>query len=151
MQRTGKRDLTMRQHGGFDIWYSNNIVYAVLHGSWNTEAALNFKREFEYLVVHHNLNRWGHIVVLDDWALGTPDIEPIVQELTFWLVEHGLKHAAQVFSASTIKRFQLNKMVTEQIDDFVRRQFEQTSEAVLWLEEQGYVIDEQDLLKLNTK
>jgi hypothetical protein len=140
----------MRQHGEFQIWHSNNIVFAVIHGSWNTEAAECYKDEFRRIVTLQQFDRWGHIVMLNDWALGTPETESIIHDLTSWLVEHGLKHAAQVFSPSTIKRFQLDKMVTETMGDFVRRQFEQTPEAVHWLEEQGYVIDKEDLIKFNT-
>jgi len=39
---------------------------------------------------------WGHLVYLDDWELGVPEITPIIQNLVDWCTHNGLKKSAQI-------------------------------------------------------
>ena len=130
----------MQSHGDFQIWCKNNVVYANASDSWNEETAKEFNRIFQHTVKTNGAEKWAHIVFLNDWDLGVPEIEPIIIELTQWCIANGMTHAAQVFSRSMIKKYQLDKMVSEKIGDFERRQFGDEEEAYLWLREQGYDI-----------
>lgn len=135
----------MRVHGQFDIWADNQIIYATIQGSSNAELALSLSDQMKNLAQQQMPAKWGHMVWLDDWELGTPDIEPIIQELTEWCIVHGMTHAAQIFSPSTIKRYQLDKMIVEEKDGFKRRQFRTTDEAKQWLRREGFTLTDHSM------
>lgn len=137
----------MEKHGGYQLALSERVLIAQITGSWNEEAAREFDAQFRQRVASFNGETWGHLVLLDDWELGTPDIEPIVTELTAWCISQRLTHAAQIFSDSQIKKFQLDKMITEKIDGFERRQFRDINEGLQWLHASGYVCSLPDFLK----
>lgn len=134
----------MREHGRFEVWSDSTVVYAALYGSTNVELITHFGNELKRVALEQMPENWGHVVWLEDWELGTPETEPIIQDLTKWCIEHGLIRAAQVFSPSTIKRYQLDKMVTAQEGPFTRRQFRTTAEAASWMRREGFTLDKLD-------
>ena len=81
---------------------------------------------------------WGHIVYLDDWELGTPDIEPVIVELVGWAIENSLTRSAQVYSPSMLKKYQLDRMIAESLGEFERRTFKDESSAFDWLKHEGF-------------
>ena len=135
----------MLEHGRFEVWTDSNIVYAALFGSTNEELMTHFGDELKLAAGKLETRHWGHIVWLENWQLGTPETEPVVQDLTRWCIDNGLIRAAQIFSPSTIKRFQLDKMVKAQEGLFIRQQFKSTSEAVQWMRSEGFEVNESAL------
>lgn len=131
----------MKEHGVFKLWANQGIVYARIGGAWNQPTALRFAKEFSILVNEQMPSKWAHIVYLDDWALGVPEIEPIVQELVDNCIVQGMLCAAQIFSPSMVKKYQLDKMVVEQVGEFTRKQFTNEEAAATWLENQGLKVN----------
>ena len=84
--------------------------------------------------------QWAHIVYLDDWQLGTPDIEPIVQELVGWCLQNSLIVTAQVYCPHSVKRYQLDKMIIEKTPTFERRVYANEDDAFNWLEQHGFSV-----------
>lgn len=136
----------MQEHGDFKIWVVENVLFAELIGAWNEEASLNFQKAFMDEAACLVGKPWAHVVYLDDWVLGTPEMEPIIQDLTQWCITNGLKCAAQVFSPSMVKKFQLNKMVVEHQGTFVRKQFKDKKSAFEWLEAEGFSVEKKHVM-----
>ncbi len=130
----------MNEHGTFKLWAGSNILYAKISGAWNEATAQRFSKEFQVLVRHKMPSQWAHVVFLDNWELGVPAIEPIIQNLVDWCIQHGLQRSAQVFSQSMMKKYQLDKMVTEQKGHFMSKQFRTLEAARDWLKESDFVI-----------
>jgi hypothetical protein len=132
--------MQMEAHGQFKLGAYDNILYARLNGSWNEETAFLFSKKFKALIEKSMPQRWAHIVFMDDWELGVPEIEPIVKELVDWCIARGLVCAAQVFSRSMIVKYQIDKMVTENSGVFSRKQFTDEHAAISWLRDKGFEI-----------
>ena len=131
----------MHAHGDFDMWIDNQVLLARIKGQWNGEMAGHYSRRMKELAQDFNGQAWAHIVYLDDWELGTPDLEPVINELVGWVIEHGLTRTAQVFKASMLKKSQMDRMVKERVGEFERRAFATEDEAFCWLEEEGYSVE----------
>ena len=129
--------LSSVQHGEFTLSVSGNILLANLSGAWNEEAAHAFSKDLKSKVTPLVGADWGHLVYLDDWSLGVPEIKPIVEELVAWCCGNGLKRAAHVYSSSMLKKLQLEDFVAE-TGDFQRRAFASEAEAIAWLAAEGY-------------
>jgi hypothetical protein len=128
-------------HGGFEVHVSGNILCATLSGSWNVQTAEAFATRFMAEAQPLLGNDWGHLVVLEDWDLGVPEIIPIIERLVGWCIDNGLTRAAQVYSPSMIKQYQLNEMVVEEFGPFLRHSFSDQQQAETWLGEFGFKRD----------
>lgn len=125
-------------HGSFQLKVSGNVLIATLSGSWNVQTAEAFAEEFMQKAQSLMQQSWGHLVLLEDWDLGVPEIIPIVERLVTWCIENGLTRAAQVYSPSMIKQYQLNEMVVEEFGAFQRHSFSDQQKAQAWLAESGF-------------
>jgi hypothetical protein len=132
---------SLSHHGDFDIKVSGNILCAKLSGSWNSQTAEQFAEEFIANADCLIGQPWGHLVLLEDWDLGVPEIVPIIERLVSWCIENGLTRAAQVYSPSMIKQYHLNEMVVEEFGDFHRHSFASQGEAEAWLAESKFALD----------
>ncbi len=130
--------MSQEQHGQFDIRVSGNVLCATLSGSWNSQTAEAFANDFILTAKPLLGQSWGHLVLLDDWELGIPEIIPIIETLVSWCIDNGLQRAAQVYSSSMIKQYQLNNMVVEQFGDFQRNSFDAQPAAEAWLAANGF-------------
>jgi len=138
----------MYAHGHFQIWTDQDVLLAKAKGQWNLEMAKQYADAFQQIANSMPNHPWGHIVYLDDWELGTPDIEPIIVELVGWAIENGLTRSAQVYSPSMLKKYQLDRMIAESLGPFERRTFRDEPTAFEWLRSEGFgVSDERLLLK----
>ncbi len=129
---------TRTQHGEFVLTTNGNVLIARLSGSWNEEAARAYAAAFREQANALGEARWGHLVLLDEWQLGVPEIAPVIEELVHWCIGNGLIRAAQVYSPSLLKRLQLDDMISDHQDDYQRRAFATLPEALVWLEEGGF-------------
>lgn len=125
----------------YQLWIENNVLLACICGSWDRRAAEDYSKAVKAAVSKFKDQRWAHIVYLDDWQLGTPEIEPIVQELVTWCLHNGLVLTAQVYCPHSVKRFQLDKMIIEQTLTFERRVYDNEQQAFNWLAERGFGVN----------
>jgi hypothetical protein len=129
-------------HGEFKINVSNNILIARLTGSWNLECAESFSQAFKTHIQSLKHEKWGHLVFLDDWELSAPEIFPIVTDLVSFCIANGLEKSAQVYGESMMKKFFVDKMVTEKHGNFERQIFNKQDKAIKWLSEYGFTIND---------
>lgn len=139
----------MDAHGHYDLWLDNHVVLARIKGQWNDIMARQYAESFKEIVQPLIQESWAHIVYLDDWDLGTPEVEPIITELVEWVIRHGLKRTAQVYSPSMLKKFQMDRMVKETIGEFERHVFPKEAPAFEWLYNQGYPVTRELLYPLS--
>ncbi|CAM5218992.1 hypothetical protein [Alishewanella longhuensis] len=121
------------------------MLLACIQGCWDRYTAADYSKAFKAAAVKFKGQRWAHIVYLDDWQLGTPEIEPIVQELVTWCLHNGLVLTAQVYCPHSVKRYQLDKMIIEQTLTFERRVYADEQHAFNWLAEQGFAVENASL------
>lgn len=129
----------------FQVWTENQVLLACVRGCWDRQAALDYTKAFKVAAAKFKGQPWAHIVYLDDWQLGTPDIEPIVQELVTWCLHNGLVLTAHVYCPHSVKRYQLDKMIIEKSLTFERRVYAEQQQAFNWLAEQGFAVNETSL------
>lgn len=128
----------MKEKGDFEIWRNDNVLNASITGLWNATVANNYRKEFlkQAFVLTHS--PWAHIVYLDNWVLGTPEIEPIIQSLVQWCNNNNLACAANVYSRNMLKEYQLNKMLVSDENKFVLQHFYELDEAIQWLQTESF-------------
>jgi len=127
-------------HGTYSLKISNNIIVARLASSWNKECAQNYAEDFKSIARPLSQQPWGHLVYLDDWELGVPEITPIIQNLVDWCTHNGLKKSAQIYCHSMTKKYSLDKMIIDRCDDFERQIFTDELPAISWLGSYGFTL-----------
>jgi len=132
-------------NGKFQLWHEQNVILAVVIGGWDRRTAEEYSAEFKKLASKLLDAPWAHIVYLDQWELGVPEIEPIIQELVQWCIAHNLRFAAQVYCPHMVKRYQLERMIIERTEFFERRVYPTQIEAFQWLASEGFHMQTQDL------
>jgi hypothetical protein len=125
----------------FRIWQEQQVILASVNGSWNRFTAEDYAQEFKALAKPLVGTDWAHIVYLDNWQLGVPEIEPVITELVNWCIANGLRYAAQVYCPNMIKRYQLDKMIVEHTAQFERRVYPDEQHALSWLSSLGFAVD----------
>ncbi|MEO3678430.1 hypothetical protein [Rheinheimera fenheensis] len=125
----------------FRIWREQRVILASVNGSWNRFTAEDYAQEFKVLAKPLAGTDWAHIVYLDNWQLGVPEIEPVITELVNWCLANGLRYAAQVYCPNMIKRYQLDKMIVEHTATFERRVYPDEQQALAWLSSEGFTVD----------
>lgn len=131
--------MVYESHGNFKLWTRDNILCAELTGSWNTETALEFEVEFKKKA-EKMPKQWAHLVYLNNWDLGVPEIQQIITRLVHWCLTNGLTRAANIYDESGIKTNLLNKMIVEREGAFVRAVFDDEIKAANWLSSEGFPI-----------
>ena len=125
-------------HGEFLIDVSGTILRASLVGCWNIQTAQTFAKAFKVEAQPLIGKPWGHLVLLDNWDLGVPEIQPIIEELVAWCIDQGLMRAAHVYSPSMLKKYHLNQLVLEEMGAFHRNSFSDQNSAIAWLSAEGF-------------
>lgn len=123
--------------GSFSICTDRNLVVAKVSGAWSKYTAEQYVREFKSRVQSFSSQNWWQMVLLEDWILGTPEIEPIIKDLSIWNFAHHLRATAFVSDVNSLKRFQLEKILVDMPDDYQRQFFSNQKDAYDWLEAQG--------------
>jgi hypothetical protein len=131
----------LEPHGRFNLSVSNNILIARLSDSWNKECAEDFSINFKIKASSLLGEPWGHLVFLDNWDLGVPEMLPIITDLVTWCIENGLEKSAQVYNDSMIKKYSIDQMVVKQKGGFERRIFTEPDIALNWLSQYGFIVD----------
>lgn len=135
----------MKEKGSFVIWRNGNVLNASITGLWNATVAISYRKEFikQALMLTHA--PWAHIVYLDNWVLGTPEIEPIIKDLVQWCNNNNLACAANVYSRNMLKEFQLNKMLVSEQNKFDLQHFDEIDKAIHWLKMLSFDVRHPDL------
>lgn len=128
-------------HGNFTFKQINKVLIANIQGAWNKEAAELYAKKFKAEAQPLISDKWAHLVYLDDWELGVPEIGGIIHELVNWCIANGLTRTAQVYCPSSLKQFHIDQMVTETQGSFQRRAFACEEEAINWLAQQGFTLE----------
>ena len=125
----------------FRLWREQRVILASINGGWNRFTAEDYASEFKALAAPLAGSDWAHIVYLDNWQLGVPEIEPVIRHLVYWCVSNGLRYAAQVYCPNMIKQYQLDKMVSSSFANFERRVYPNEQDAFAWLASVGFITD----------
>lgn len=133
-----KLGIDYAQKGGFKVWSKDRIVFAILRGIWNKDTSLRYANAIKQCAQPLTVEPWGHIAYLDDWILGSPEIEPVIKALGGWGVENDLRRLAIVYTPNTLKSYQLKKMVLESQGEFVLHYYADVESAFAWLEAEGF-------------
>jgi hypothetical protein len=128
----------LAEHGRFSIDVRGTILRASLEGCWNIQTARAFSEEFKLKAQPLIGKPWGHLVLLEDWDLGVPEIQVTIEELVAWCIEQDLTRAAHVYSTSMLKQYHLNKLVLEKMGNFHRNSFSDVNSAIAWLSAEGF-------------
>ncbi|SNY58870.1 hypothetical protein SAMN06297280_3505 [Arsukibacterium tuosuense] len=139
----------MRYNPKFKIWLDNNVLIAMVKGSWSQQDAEDFAQEFKAVVTPLLGDDWASVMLLDNWHLGVPGIEPVIKDLVRWKIARGLRYSAHVYWPSTVKEFQLDKMVQDVNSRFELQKFKQPQQAFDWLETHGFNTDNQQKLAVD--
>ena len=129
----------------FRLWREQNVILASTNGSWNRFTAEDYAAEFKALAQPLTAAPWAHIVYLDNWQLGVPEIEPVIGALVTWCLDNGLRYTAQVYCPNMVKRYQLDKMIVSSSANFERRIYATEQEAFAWLSSVGFTTDSTQL------
>ena len=131
----------------FRLWCEQRVVLAVANGSWNRFTAEDYAKEFKAVAKPLIGSDWAHIVYLDNWELGVPEIEPIITELVGWCLDNGLRYTAQVYCPNMVKRYQLDKMISDNSNRFEKRVYPNELQAIAWMASVGFNIDSRTLMQ----
>ncbi|MEE2002822.1 hypothetical protein QWY20_15280 [Alkalimonas sp. MEB108] len=129
----------------FTLWREQRVLLARVKGSWNRLTAEDFSTQFKAEAAPLCNQPWAHIVYLDDWQLGVPEMEPVIQDLVGWCIQHQLRYVAQVYCPSMIKKYQLDKMIRDSSPGFEKRVYPSEQEAFAWLVSVGFGTDSASL------
>lgn len=128
----------------FQLWREQQVILAVVNGSWDRRTAEEYMNEFKKLAAPLTNAPWAHLVYLEKWELGVPEIEPVIKELVQWCIQHHLRFVAQIYCPHMVKQYQLNRMIIDHSDVFEKRVYPTQQEAFGWLASQGFHIPTQD-------
>lgn len=118
----------------YQLEKDTHCIYAVVIGGWDEETAHQFCGEFKKLAQTFNGQPFAHLVLLQDFTVGIPAIEPIIQQLVNQLIEQNLQYVAQVFPPCnySLSKYQLDKMTISN-QEFEKQAFNNQHEAINWL------------------
>lgn len=131
----------------FSVWREQRVVLAVVNGSWDRTTAEEYAAEFRRQAAPLLGSDWAHIVYLDQWQLGVPEIEPVIQHLVQWCISNQLRYAAQIYCPHMVKMYQLERMIVDRTDAFERRVYPTEAGAFAWLAEKGFQMDTLSLVQ----
>lgn len=137
----------MAPYSKFSLWRENRIILAKANGSWSRFTAEDYASQFKALAMPLAGEDWAHIVYLDNWQLGAPEIEPVVKDLVSWCLQNGLRFTAQVYCPNMVKQYQLDRMIIDSTSQFEKRVYPNQQDAFAWLESLGFGSQCQNLLK----
>lgn len=128
----------MDTHGNFNITIYESLIEISIDESWNVECVQQAIAEFKRLASTLKPN-WACLVNLDNWALATPETEPLVQNFQQWCINHGQKIEAIVVGDSIpeTKTFQMQKFMRGTEQSIEQAYFSNRQQAVQWLNTKG--------------
>jgi len=127
----------------FKVWTEQRVVMAVVRGGWNERTARDYAEAFQQAAAPLSGADWAHLVYLDDWVLGVPEIEPVIRDLVAWCQQRRLRYVAHVYSPNMVKQYQLERMISTQNGGFEKRVYADEPAAFAWLAARGFSTNSQ--------
>ncbi|MCC2616747.1 hypothetical protein LJ739_10885 [Aestuariibacter halophilus] len=124
--------------GKFELRFEAPLLISCVRGQWNGQTAKRYADQLVQIIDKQAQGPWANLVLMDDWGLGTPDIEPEIRALVDWCFHQGGTRVALVYRQHPVKHFQLDRMMRKQRGDFLRESFEHWQDALVWLDQQGF-------------
>lgn len=127
----------------FTLWVEQRVLLSIVRGGWSELTAHDYCAMFKTTAkpLLQSGEPWAHLVYLDDWGLGCPEIEPIIRGLAGWAVGNGLSYFAQVYSPNMVKQYQLDRMLVSDLGTCEKRTYAVEADAFNWLAEMGFETD----------
>jgi len=127
----------------FTLWVEQRVLLSIVRGGWSELTAHDYCAMFKTTAkpLLQSGEPWAHLVYLDDWGLGCPEIEPIIRGLAGWAVGNGLSYFAQVYSPNMVKQYQLDRMLVSDLGTCEKRTYTVEADAFNWLAEMGFETD----------
>ena len=122
----------------FKLSVHNNLVRSEFTGQWSKKTAQRYNAETRERVQPIKHQPWGHLVLLEDWLLGTPEFEPIIIDLVTWCFHNNVKATAIVFPDNALKSYQLSKLKLFEAEDERVKYFNNQTDAKNWLAAKGF-------------
>lgn len=130
-------------HGHWKIYIHQKTLVIHTAGAWNRSAMEMFCDEIKSTAqtLIEGQRPWSSLILLDDYELGVPDIEPLLQSLLQHLVERGLTREAAVFNGGFARMEQMARNLPADSPQYIRQNFNCVEDAGSWLQQQGFPLD----------
>lgn len=115
-------------------------------GAWSSRTAERYVTEFKQVVEPLAGSEWAHILFLEDWLLGAPEIEQIIGELVAWCYGIGIQCTALVYSSNQLKDYQIDRIIKHRQGHFERQTFNEADSAFAWLADKGFDVAQPERL-----
>lgn len=132
-------------HGRWKIKVFNNVLIQWFADSWNEEAIIKHVKEFKRAAEPLLGKQWAIISVFEQWELGIPAIESHVTEACEWFKLHGCIRDCHVYTPSSLKEMQLEKMIPRSEANYKLCVFDNIETAIAWLEDEGFHLNEKEV------
>jgi len=133
-------------HGRWKIKVANNVLMQWFADSWNEEAIIAYMKEFRAAATPLIGRDWAIISVFEQWELGVPEIEQHVIEHCDWFKQNGCIIDCHVYSANSLKKLQLEKMIPHTELGYERCVFDNLNQASTWLNTKGFELEKAEFL-----
>ncbi|MEM9302711.1 MAG: hypothetical protein AAGE01_11395 [Pseudomonadota bacterium] len=95
----------MQGHGHFNVQRFDDIVVSTVDDSWNAETMEAYAAAFKAVVLDAGYAEgWGLVVDARRWRLATPEVGPMLQELSRWKDAQGLVASAYINDDNELKK-----------------------------------------------
>lgn len=128
----------MSYRGHFTVRQDNQVIFTYAAGGWDVITARDYCSCVRDTVKKLYHEPWAHILLLDDWILGTPEVEPIILDLAHWAMAHKLVCTAKVYQENMLKQYQLDKMNPVSSPTYRQQEFTEQQAALDWLASEGF-------------
>lgn len=136
----------MQVHGRWKIKVSGKVLMQWFADAWNEQAIIEYAKEFKQVAAPLIGQDWAIISIFEQWELGVPEIESHVAAHCAWFKDNGCVRDCHVYSYSSAKEMQLEKMIPHTEGTYVRHVYGELDEAINWLSQEGFDIPEPDFL-----
>lgn len=114
------------------------VLVTRVFGQWNDQHAIRFAQHIKEQAEAFNQQPFGHLLYFDEWQLASPETVPVINDLVRWLVDNGMRCAAEIFHPNALKAYLLDNMVSESRERFKIHRFDNALEGFDWLASQGF-------------
>ncbi|WP_214001047.1 hypothetical protein [Arsukibacterium sp.] len=131
----------MSYRGHFTVSQDSQVIFTYAAGGWDVMTARDYCASFKKAAANVYHKPWAHILLLDDWILATPEVEPVILDLAHWSVANKLLCTAKVYRENMLKQYQLAKMNPVSSATYCQQEFTEQQAALDWLAGEGFKVD----------